>query len=685
MNQDVSINSQTIDAEDTAERDFCGMSATYSPEDNKLRLYSVPRLDATTYARVKEAGFKWAPKQEFFVAPMWTPARADLLIELCGEIGDEDTSLVDRAEQRAERFGDYYESRATDAERAYDHVLSIGARFEGGQPILVGHHSEKRARKDKEKMDNGMRKAVTMWERAEYWSYRAEAALNHAKYKERADVRARRIKGLEADARKYQREITQAEKFTTLWQADDLSLARAVAIANHDHISGSFSLANYPREAPASQYEGPMGIWSALDGEVINHEQAQRIAVACHAGTIRHYGRWLAHTQNRIVYERAMLAEDGGLAGEKFNYEIGGRVLVRGEWLTVLRVNKRDGQVCSVTTNCRYVSVRTLDEIKDYRAPAPEAVAAVAAANKKPTICNYPGEGFEHVTQAQWDRTYKDYKGTREADAGAVSTGWGRVDIPAQVQPKYQRHRVRMMMLKGGYAPVFITDRKRVDPAPVVSDVLAVAPAIEQPKRESERPIYTPKEPTKFDELKTALRQGGVKTITAPQLFPTPPELAERMAQAADLAPGLRVLEPSAGTLRICAAIARVVTISEIELSTVEINQNLAQIARVSYPDAQHVCADFLVIDGEQLGAFDRVLVNPPFVDAADIQHIEKAFSLLVSGGRLVAICANGPRQERALKPMVEGFGGSWEILPADTFKPSGTSVNTVLIVVDKP
>jgi hypothetical protein len=230
-------------------------------------------------------------------------------------------------------------------------VLSIGARFEGGQPILVGHHSEKRARKDKEKMDNGMRKAVTMWERAEYWSYRAEAALNHAKYKERADVRARRIKGLEADARKYQREITQAEKFTTLWQADDLSLARAVAIANHDHISGSFLLANYPREAPASQYEGPMGIWSALDGQVINHEQARSIAVTCHARTIRHYGRWLAHTQNRIAYERAMLAEDGGLAGENFNYEIGGRVLVRGEWLTVMRINKRDGQVCSVTTD----------------------------------------------------------------------------------------------------------------------------------------------------------------------------------------------------------------------------------------------------------------------------------------------------------------------------------------------
>ena len=34
------------------------IAATYSPEDNKLRLYASQRLDAETYARVKEAGFK---------------------------------------------------------------------------------------------------------------------------------------------------------------------------------------------------------------------------------------------------------------------------------------------------------------------------------------------------------------------------------------------------------------------------------------------------------------------------------------------------------------------------------------------------------------------------------------------------------------------------------------------------
>src|SRR5687768_3566845 len=100
-------------------------TATYSPEDNKLRLYATARLPAEVYARVKAAGFKWAPKQGLFVAPMWTPDRAALLVELCGEIGDEDTSLVDRAEGRADRFEDYSDKRTRDAEQAHAAVATI--------------------------------------------------------------------------------------------------------------------------------------------------------------------------------------------------------------------------------------------------------------------------------------------------------------------------------------------------------------------------------------------------------------------------------------------------------------------------------------------------------------------------------------------------------------------------------
>jgi len=178
------------------------LTATYSPEDNKLRLYASTRLDPETYSRVKAAGFSWAPKQQLFVAPIWTPQREDLLLKLCGEIGDEDKSLVKRAEERAERFENYSESRAKDAEQARKQVDAIVEHIPFGQPILVGHHSERHARKDAARIDTGMRKSIKMWDTSKYWAARAEAAILDAKYKERPDVRARRIKKLEAEQRK---------------------------------------------------------------------------------------------------------------------------------------------------------------------------------------------------------------------------------------------------------------------------------------------------------------------------------------------------------------------------------------------------------------------------------------------------------------------------------------------------
>ncbi len=54
--------------------------ATYSPDDNKLRLYAASRLDPETYKKVHDAGFRWAPKQALFVAPAWTPGREDVLL-----------------------------------------------------------------------------------------------------------------------------------------------------------------------------------------------------------------------------------------------------------------------------------------------------------------------------------------------------------------------------------------------------------------------------------------------------------------------------------------------------------------------------------------------------------------------------------------------------------------------------
>lgn len=57
---DSSNSNNATDSVPTTAHQGVGLSATYSPEDNKLRLYSVSRLPRDLYDRVKAAGFRWA-------------------------------------------------------------------------------------------------------------------------------------------------------------------------------------------------------------------------------------------------------------------------------------------------------------------------------------------------------------------------------------------------------------------------------------------------------------------------------------------------------------------------------------------------------------------------------------------------------------------------------------------------
>lgn len=669
------------------------LTAAYSPEDNKLRLYASARLDTGTYERVKAAGFAWAPKQELFVAPMWTPERHDLLLELCGEIDAEDISLAERAAERAERFAGYQQARTLDANRAHDDARAIADHIPFGQPILVGHHSERRARRDAERIENHMRRAVSAWDSAEHWKHRAAGALRNAEHKGRTDVRHRRIKGLEADARKQQKQIAEAEELVALWSKEGLSLETAVTIAGFSHISWCFPLADYPRDLPKSQYEGEVSLYHALGDGIITVDQARELALAALNKRLYWHRRWLEHYTNRLVYERAMLEEQGGIAADRFDIQPGGQVLSRGEWATVTRVTRKGGKLVSVTTNARYVRVRGIEEVKDYRPPSPEQAAAAASTAKLPPLCNYPGEGFHHMTRAEWDNTHKDYKGSRELGTGAVRPGGYRPDLKnADAAGDYGRHRVRSVVRHGGLTAVFITDAKRTDPPAAPAVPAAPTPQLPAPERDLTA-LPASRAPSQqsgqFDALREQLRPGqAVQVATAPQLFPTPPELAARLVAAVQVDDGARILEPSAGTGNLVRALRA--TGRRLHIVAVEINQELAagltSAARAeTQPATQElevICGDFL--ESLAIGAFDAIVMNPPFANGQDIEHIRKAITLLKDGARLAAICANGSRQQAELRPLIEAAGGSWEPLPAGTFKESGTAVNAVFLTYQK-
>ncbi len=428
--------------------------ATYSPDDNKLRLYAALRLDDETYQKIHSVGFRWAPKQELFVAPAWTPAREDVLLSLAGDIEDDDNTLFDRQEQRAGRFSGYSEKRAGESEQTLAQVDALASVIPSGQPILVGHHSERRARRDVQRIENGMKRAVMLFERAEYWQERAQASQRHAKYKERPDVRYRRIKKIEADLRKSEKTISQSEKYLTMWRAQTLDLNMARLISNYDHITACFTLDKYPRPPEKSQYEGRMSLHSALENEIITFEQARDIAVRCHECTIRHQQRWVTHYQNRLAYERAMLDESGGVASRTQEFEQGGQVQSRGEWLTIIRINRSNGAVSSVVTpyysfmGCKGTMTLTPDRITDYKAPSAEEARAAKQAAKRPPIVNYPGEGFREMTKAEWTRIPADYKSVR----GVAENN------------EHDAYRFRRIMTSGYTLDnVYVTDMKTVE------------------------------------------------------------------------------------------------------------------------------------------------------------------------------------------------------------------------------
>lgn len=588
-----------------------GLTATYSPDDNKLRLYASARLDDATYQRVKAAGFRWAPKQELFVAPQWTPSRADLLTKLCGEIGDEDVSLVGRAEQRAERFDEFSDKRASDATRARDAVKQLADGIPFGQPILVGHHSERKARKHAQQIENGMRHAVRMWETSDYWTRRAAGALSHAKYLERVDVRARRIKKIEADLRKVQRNHDDAAKQVKAWDLDGLTQQRAAMIAGFSHLSMCFTLAEYPRALPVSQYEGDKSLWSALNDGIVTPEQAKALAVASCQRVQRWAGRWIEHYTLRLSYERAMLNAQGGTVADKTGPEKGGAVRCwagpRGGWAWIKKVNK---VTVTVEDNWGNGGGNFTRNIAMDKLQAVMTVADVAKARED-------GRLFE-----------------TEDGTGFIL----RDRVPTE----------------NAAAPAVITTAK---PAAKVDAEGAEA----------------------TEQMRASLRE-GVQVAVAPLFYPTPAALAEDMVNLAELSAGMRVLDPSAGTGVLLHA-ARNRTVGVIT-TAVELDHRLVDRLRLSFDDVKQ--ADFLTC-GQELGQFDAVLMNPPFNRGADIAHIKHAYTMLKPGGVLVGICANGPRQNEQLRPLVESTGGSWTDLPAGSFKNAGTNVNTAMLVIRSP
>ena len=174
-----------------------------------------------------------------------------------------------------------------------------------------------------------------------------------------------------------------------------------------------------------------------------------------------------------------------------------------------------------------------------------------------------------------------------------------------------------------------------------------------------------------------AKNESAPRVVSSFNLFQTPEPLANMLASL--FAEFGRVLEPSAGLGRLYRAVRKR---SACHVTMVEQAADCCgELYTITNGDHETrlIQADFLTCTKENLGLFNSVIMNPPFKMGRDVKHIKHAATLLAPGGRLVSVCANGPRQQQHLKPIAS----RWIDLPAGSFKESYTNVETAVVIID--
>lgn len=177
------------------------------------------------------------------------------------------------------------------------------------------------------------------------------------------------------------------------------------------------------------------------------------------------------------------------------------------------------------------------------------------------------------------------------------------------------------------------------------------------------------------DAIDMALETGELtNTKKEFQFFETPADLATYMICLAEPQLYETVLEPSAGR----GAIAKL--LKQFRVDCIELEPGNRMFLRNNGYNV--VGEDFLFFNER----YDVIIANPPFAKQQDIDHIHHMLDL---ANRCVVAVASGSVLFRTNKKTMEfreriyRLGGTIQALPQDSFKESGTHVNTCLVFVD--
>lgn len=351
-------------------------SASFCPEDNKLRLYC-GRVHRDTYNYLRIYGFKATPKQDCDFVATWSVGAEDICFAMIPEdrdIEDEDYSPEERAADRAERFAGYRDKRRTEAGEHRD-------TYNAG-PQAVGYQSQARADKAAARHERHRDRSLCQWSKAEYWQTRTAGVISHALHKSDPRTRRGRILTLEAELRKA--EADQAESIARYdgWKAlqtmdgadilipkggdgSDFNEAQRKAYKLANTISCWSGFKRDEEEANAEYLrvhhrEAGFSIYQLLTDDTYIRIPVRRLTPKEVADKyIAKYidprdpstgtNRYIEHLKNRLIYENAMLENEGGRVSDA-DMEVGGWINGGstgtwlednpGGWQQILKVSK---------------------------------------------------------------------------------------------------------------------------------------------------------------------------------------------------------------------------------------------------------------------------------------------------------------------------------------------------------
>lgn len=186
------------------------------------------------------------------------------------------------------------------------------------------------------------------------------------------------------------------------------------------------------------------------------------------------------------------------------------------------------------------------------------------------------------------------------------------------------------------------------------------------------------------EAIEQVILSGGVGRKQELGQFDTPPEIAARVVSLAEIEPGMRVLEPSAGIG--CLALPALRAGAQVLAVEIDQKRSLRLVSELTGHDAMVLEGDFLTFAAAgQIGIFDRVVMNPPFARQADIDHVMAAERRLKPGGVLVAVMSAGigfrtNSKTFFFRQWLAERGDIVDHLAADAFRPSGTSVSACIV-----